>query len=225
MSNPEIGLFVLIRSQSPGSKLILTWLLLAPLPSSLSRDIISAVRSLPMLVPIAIISGIGLFKLSQRKLLLLLFIPLVAFFFVYFLDLYFIHSPYYTASGWLYPYKPALDLVRKHQDDYSQVIFSDKLGQPYIFTLFYLRYDPRIYQLEANLTENPSGDVGHVKGFNKYKFIPIFWPSMRGMSSTLFIGDEYELSKSDLQSTPGLISVGEILSTDDRPTWRVVALP
>ena len=220
-----VGLYVLLRSNTPGSKILLSWLLLAPLPSALSRDIISAVRSLPMVVPLTIISGLGLSYLTRRRLVVLAFMTLMGFFLVYFFDLYFIHSPHYTASGWLYPYKPALTLVADSLDKYSRVVISDKLGQPYIFTLFYLKVNPGMFQGRAQFVASPVGDVGAVTGFGKFEFRPIFWPADRGRTSTLFVGDIYELPESDLENTPGLVRVGEIAPPDGYPGWRVVALP
>lgn len=220
-----IGLYWLIRFNSSGSKILLAWLFLAPLPSALSRDIISAVRSLPLVVPLIIISGLGLSRLARSKILLLFFSLTLLFFFVYFLDLYFVHSPNFTASGWLYPYKPAMTMVQDNLDKYSRVVFSDKMGQPYIFALFYLKLDPQAFQGRAQFVDSPVGDVGAVTRFDKFEFRPIFWPADRSRTSTLFVGDIYELPESDLASTPDLIRVGEIALPDGYPGWRVVALP
>ena len=226
-----LGLFVILNRQVDKSRflnhksLILAWLLLAPIPSALSRDIISAVRSLPLMIPLVLISGFGLSRLASRKLLLAPFLILLAVFTAYYLDLYFIHSPFYTASGWLYPYRPAMALVANHLSDYSKVVISDKLGQPYIFTLFYLKINPRDYQGKSAIVDSPVGDVGRVSSFGKFKFRPIFWPADRGLTGTLFVGDAYELPESDLQSTPNLIRLGDLTPPDGYPAWRVVALP
>ena len=51
-----VGLVSLIEPIT-SYKLLISWLLLAILPSALSRDIVSGVRSLPMLIPLTILSG------------------------------------------------------------------------------------------------------------------------------------------------------------------------
>jgi hypothetical protein len=205
--------------------LIIAWALLSPVPSAFSRDIVSAVRSLPLLLPLALISGIGLVQVSNRKILRFLYFGSLIFFLVYFLDLYFIHSPHYTAEGWLYPYKASLAAVAKNMDNYDKIVFTPKLGQPYIFTLFYLAVDPAMFQSQVHLTESPVGDVGHVPRFGKFEFRAIYWPNDRGLSSTLFVGDQYELPESDLQVTPNVQRLSEVTYPNGSPGLTVVGLP
>lgn len=213
-----IGVCYVFKFQNSNFKLILLWLLLAPLPAAFSRDIVSGIRSLPMLIPLSIISGLGLSKF-------LFLSPALLIFLVYYLDLFFVHSPFYTSSAWLYPYKPALQLIKQNLDKYNKFVISDKLGQPYIFTLFYLQTNPELYQKSSQFLAHTQGDVGSVTKFDKFEFRPIYWPADRSQSSTLFVGDEFELPPSDLLSTPNLIRVGDIPSPDSYPAWRVVALP
>jgi hypothetical protein len=220
-----VGMYVLVKTNSQATKLLLAWLILAPIPSALSRDIISAVRSLPLVVPLTIISGLGL---SMFKLKKVLFYPLciaLVFFCAYFFDLYFVHSPHFTSSGWLYPYKPAMALLKENKDSYSNFVISTKLGQPYIFVLFHLRIDPGFYQSHRTYVPSPVGDVGQVTSFGSFEFRPIFWPADRSRSSTLFIGDDFELPESDLLATPQLERIGDIATPDQAPLWKVVALP
>ena len=63
-----IGLVVLLRTNNQLTRLLMVWLLLAPLPSALSRDLVSGVRSLPMVVPLTIIFGIGFISFSQEEI-------------------------------------------------------------------------------------------------------------------------------------------------------------
>ncbi|KKU29386.1 MAG: hypothetical protein UX80_C0002G0022 [Candidatus Amesbacteria bacterium GW2011_GWA2_47_11b] len=220
-----IGLVVLLRTNNPLTKLLIAWLLLAPLPSALSRDLVSGVRSLPLLVPLVIVSGMGLAQLSRRRLLLYSYTLILLFFLVYYLDLFYIHSSNFTAVDMVYPYKPVLAIVKQHLDQYRQVIFSDKLGQPYIFTLFYLQIDPRDYQPFSQLAVSPVGDVGHVDRFGKFIFRPLFLPDDRLLNSTILIGDRYELPESDLATIPNLIMLGDIKYPNGAPGLRVVGLP
>ena len=149
-----IGLVVLLRTNNQLTKLLAAWLLLAPLPSALSRDLVSGVRSLPLFVPLVIISGMGLARFFRHRFHFYSYTLLLLFFLIYYLDLFYIHSPNFTAVDMVYPYKPVLAIVKQHLGEYQKVIFSDKLGQPYIFTLFYLHIDPKQYQLQSRLTPN-----------------------------------------------------------------------
>ncbi|MEK7101314.1 MAG: hypothetical protein AAB860_00030, partial [Patescibacteria group bacterium] len=219
-----IGLVVLLRTNNQLTRLLMAWLLLAPLPSALSRDLVSGVRSLPMVVPLTIISGIGLSVLVRKKFLLLLYSPALLLSFFYFLDLYFVHSPKFTAADFVYPYRPALQSIKSLIPDYKRIVITSQLGQPYIFTLFYLQIDPRQYQSQAHLRENPQGDTGEVNKFGKFEFRPIFWPADRGLTSTLFIGGQYELPEKDLQTTPNLERIADITYPNGAHALKIVGL-
>ncbi|MEK7154696.1 MAG: glycosyltransferase family 39 protein [Patescibacteria group bacterium] len=211
-----IGLIVLLRTNNQLTKLLFVWLLLAILPSALSRDLVSGVRSLPMVIPLTIISAIGL---SKAKYLL----PVILIFFIYFLDLYFLHLPYFTGKDWLYPYKPAFKLVSQYQDNYNRIIFTNTLGQPYIFMLFYYQIDPATYQAQSKLIADAQGDVGQVTKYGKFVFKRVDWPAERGDSSTIFVGDQFELPEQDMNPT-NIKRLGEIYYPNGAHALRIVVL-
>lgn len=219
-----LGSIVLLRTNNQLTKLLGAWLILAPLPSALSRDLVSGVRALPLLVPLVIISGLGLSKLAGRRSLLLCYSATLIFFFIYYLDLFYIHSPNFTAVDMVYPYKPVLAIVKQHLDEYQKVIFSDKLGQPYIFTLFYLQTDPGTLLKGLSLKDSPVGDVGHVDSLGKFTFRPLFLPDDRLLKSAILIGDRYELPESDLQTVPNITYLGEVKYPNGAPALRLVGL-
>lgn len=220
-----VGLYLLIKTSNQDSKFLGLWLILAPLPAALSRDLVSGVRSLPMIFPLVIISGLGLKKISRHRLLLFFYSFVLIFFFFYYLDQYYTHAPIYGAPDMLYGYRQAWKEVAKQQSNYHKVIFSDKMGQPYIFGLFYLKIDPQKVQKELTLKNSQVGDVGQVISFDKYEFRPIYWPSDRGLSSTLFIGNQYELPEIDLHDIDNLKRISEIHYPDGSSDLRVVGLP
>ncbi len=219
-----IGLAILLRTNNQLTKLLTTWLLLAPLPSALSRDLVSGVRSLPLLVPLVIISGLGLSRLFRHRVLLYSYTLILSFFFVYYLDLFYIHSPNFTAVDMVYPYKPVLAIIKQHLGEYQKIIFSDKLGQPYIFTLFYLQVDPRTLLKGVSLKDSPAGDVGHVDRLSQFVFRPLFLPDDRLLKSTILVGDQYELPQSDLQTIPNLTYLGEVKYPNGAPALRLIGL-
>lgn len=218
-----LGFVVLIRSKSKPALLVAFWVVFAILPASLSRDIVTAVRSLPLVIPLTLISALGLSALSKRKLLLIIYSPLLIFSLFYYLDLYYVHSPHFTAEAWLYPYKKAIALLNNNIANYDHVKFTSKLGQPYIFILFYNQVHPTRYQPWAKLAASDSGDVGEVKSWDKYTFGPIFWPAERGSTSTIFIGDQYELPDQDLNPA-NLVRLGEIEYPNGSHALRLVGL-
>jgi 4-amino-4-deoxy-L-arabinose transferase-like glycosyltransferase len=179
------------------NKFILLWLILAPLPAVLTRDQVQAVRALNMVVPLVLIAGFGLsFLVSSitkfRKSTLMLSGYLLLFFafvisFVYFLDAYFIHVPTHNAKYWFWGYKQAVNKVSSIEDKYNQIIVEQSYGQPYIYFLFYKKYDPVQYQKQAKLADGGK-DVGLVAGFDKYSFVRFTWPYATGQEKVLLVG-------------------------------------
>lgn len=219
---PEIitilmGLVILIKAKNQTTKLLVAWILLAIIPSALSRDIVSGVRSLPMLIPLVIMSGIGLSKLK------VFYSPTLLLSLILFIDLYLIHSPNFVAKDMMYGYKQALQIVEPYLKDYNRVIFTDKLGQPYIYTLFYYKIDPASYQNQANLILDSQGDVGKVERWDKFWYQKPNWRNQRGDSSTIFVGDNFELPEQDMNPV-NLVRLGEVYYPNGKHALRIVAL-
>lgn len=220
-----IGMWVLITKSGKSFKFLAVWLLAAPIGAAFSRDIVSGVRALPMIIPLAIIIGVGLEKLFTKKIAFGIYTVSIFYFMFIFMDLYILHMPLFTAQEWLYPYRSAIKQVVKNESKYNNIVITDKLGQPYIFLLFYGQIAPDKYQSSHDYIANKTGDVGRVTSFDKYEFRPVFWPRDRGSVSTMFVGDQFELPEEDLQSTNNIERVAEIVDLNGQSSLRIVALP
>lgn len=227
-----VGIYYLVSRKVKNRNLVLFLLLIAPLPSAFSRDLVNATRSYLMLIPLSIISALGttflwtkVVKLkfpSLRTFLAFIFILGYLFSYVYYLDQFFVHAPIKNSAGWLYGYKQAVTFLNQNIRNYSQVVFTQTYGQPYIYYLFYSKYDPAKYQLQAKLIENPSGDVGYVEKIDNIEFRDIYWPDDRNLSKTLFIGNGENLPKSDIDQTQGAKILKEIYFLDGTLAFRIV---
>lgn len=146
------GLYFLLTQRSSASLLMLTWLLLAPIPAGLTKATPHALRSLPMIIPLTIISAYGLVQLIKlKKLRLILLIgsiglvyELSRYLFIYHLD-----YPRQHASHWQYGYKQAISYIIDNQQQYDQVYFTRELGRPSIYYWFYAQTDPVLVQAAA----------------------------------------------------------------------------
>lgn len=202
-----LGAYFLISKGIKNQAFIWYFLAVAPLPAALSRDVVQATRSYFMVLPFSIISAFGMYyffslltKLKKSSRLVVLGVAGFAYFFsfVYFLDQYFVHAPIQNSSFWQYGYKQVVEFIKDKTDDYDQVVFTQKYGQPYIYYLFYTQYDPWKYQAQAKLVESPEGDVGWVAKVDNIEFRDIYWPEDRFKKNTLFIGGPYELPTKDI---------------------------
>lgn len=227
-----VGLLYLLKSQDRRLKLILYWLLIAPMPAVLSRDLISSIRALNLLLPLAVMDGIGLYLLINFAKNSTLYIKYIAFTFIslliivnlsIFLDRYFIHMPKEYSQGWLYGYKETMQSMEKikFSKDYNKVVVTDYYGQPYIYYLFYSKYPPEKYQEQAVLDQS-GVDVGTVRGVDNIEFRHVYWPVDRGAKNTLFIATTEELPDKDLLPFPDYNILKDTYFLDGTHAFRMV---
>jgi 4-amino-4-deoxy-L-arabinose transferase-like glycosyltransferase len=197
----------------------LLWLVVAPLPAVLSRDQVQAVRALNLVIPLTVVSSLGL-ELLWKKFprIRFAFLGIIAIAFVYFVDAYFIHLPKHDAKLWFYGYKQVIEQVTPVQHDYQKIIFQQSYNQPYIYFLFYQKYDPVGYQKQANLIEGGI-DVGLVGKLDNISFERFSWPAP-ARKGELVVGDDV----STLGSTndPGYNLISEIKYPNDMIAFRIL---
>lgn len=188
------GFVVLVRKRLKKEALFIwLWLILAPLPAILSRDHVHAIRAMNMVIPLIIILSFGLDSILRRsKLIKYGFSLIFLLSFVYYLDAYFVHIPKHDGEYWYYGYKQAVEYITPIQDKYEKIVFLQSYDQPYIFFLFYQKYDPLKYQLKAHLV-NEGLDVGLVDELDNIKFEKFGWPHAIGQKGTLIIGDDISI--------------------------------
>jgi len=226
------GLGVIFGKKRSGlENLMLFWLILAPVPSALTRDIISSVRSFTMVIPLIFIIATGILdfaaflqrqkRIVQYSLFAILFLS-YSFFFIRFLDLYFVHDPIFASKDHLYGYKEMVNFVKPLAEAKNKVVITTSYGQPYIFWLFYTKYNPEKYQKAAFLKENPYGDVGEVERLDNIEFRKIYWPADRGIKNSLFVGDEFDLPLQDIVGQPGITFLKEIKFLNGNTAFRIV---
>lgn len=79
------------------------------------------------------------------------------------------HYPREYSGEWQYGYKGAIEYIKSNEEKYEKIYFTESLGRPYIYVLFYTQYDPKKFRQEAIVEREVAGFV-HVKGFEKYRF-------------------------------------------------------
>lgn len=189
-----IGIYMLLfGSFKRQTKLIIfSWLLLAPVPASVTSGVPHAVRALNLLptwqifIAIGVIGSILLIsKLRFSKVIIFAYFLFALFNFVYYLNQYFVQQNYFTAIDWQYGYEKIISQVEKESLSYKKIVVSNQapMDQSYMFFLFYLKYPPELYQAVSS-----SGGFRENHSFGKYEFRPIDWKSDQNMPDTLFVG-------------------------------------
>jgi len=219
-----IGLFVSFKQKSRygyALKILLPWLLLAPIPSILTIDSPSTVRVLNMLPPLIMIESIGalsIYNWAKSKKLFLgiaaLFVTWNISYFAY--QLFFVYPVKYS-DQWLYGYKQAVLWGNKYYDSASKIYLTAKYGEPYIYTLFYTGFDPHKFQVGPVSREvDPLGWV-HVSGFDKFVFT-----TFTGLESPIEIVSR---NSGQLVMTTGFAELPGDFTRDlviKAPNWKVV---
>ena len=190
------GIYSLFFKRSQERNVVFWWLIAAPVAAAPTTGVPHAIRSLTFLPMLQVCMAIGLITVFQQVKshirqplqygLFAVGIFLFSFNFLYYLDLYHIHMPLEYAPYWQYGYKEAVQWTENNRQQYQKIIISTKLDQPYIFFLFYSKYDPVKY-----LSQGGTGGNGLVKNFvayDNFEFRKIEWEKEKKTQKKLFIG-------------------------------------
>lgn len=159
-----IGAILAFKKMSSGAtKLMLVWLLLAPIPAMIVSPTPHAYRTLQMAVPLAFFSAVGLTFWWGRLVLpvKIAALSVMVFSVAAYGHLIFSHYPQKFAADWQDGYKPMVAMVQEYQDQYEKVYVTNVNQTPYIYLLFYQKYDPRKFIEERGTRE----------AFGKYVFV------------------------------------------------------
>lgn len=230
-----VGFVALLREKSKAKIIILLWLVFAPLPAVLSRDQVHAVRSYNLVVPLTIVSAFGLrylllfSKRLKNPLLLVTYYLLLFVFFsstlLYYLDSYFIHTSKGGSKYWDYGHKQIVETVTPIQSDFEEVKVQQSFAQPYIYFLFFQRYDPAKYQAQVEFVESGfAGDVGYIEHLDNICFCAIDWSVNRGESGKLIVGDPIRIPPEDSRNPELFNVVSEIDYLDGNAAFRVIEI-
>lgn len=150
---------------------IVLLLLLGILPASLFKESPHALRSIGAVPLLLLIISFGAVYISAKnvKLVYILTSVYTVLFITYFQH-FVVNYAKDTSKDWQYGYKSLFLGYKDKFKNYDKVIISDEYGQPYIFALFYLKYDPNLYL--SSVKYNPVQDWGFSKvgKFHNFEF-------------------------------------------------------
>lgn len=182
------GILYLFRIREGYWWIIPVWFMVGIIPAATARETPHALRIEAALPTFQILIAYGLYNLisnfkfqsfdnaqdriSNFKLKSFatgLIIIAIVFNFSYFLHNYFTHYPREFSGEWQYGYKEAIEYIKQEQSKYDAIYFTETLGRPYIYFLYYLKYDPSLFRQQAKIEREVYGFV-HVQSFDKYYF-------------------------------------------------------
>lgn len=175
-----IGLYYLFKRKEKFRWLIIGWVLIAFIPVSTTNDSIpNALRTLIAAPPYQILTAMGIYELyvrlkkknvKGRNLLWVAATLILMASFLSYLNNYYNIYPKLYSRDWQYGNKQVISFIKNHYSEYDLIVFSRTYGEPHMFTLFYLNWDPAKYQNDPNLVRYESNDWVWVLRFDKYYF-------------------------------------------------------
>ena len=137
----------------------------------------NALRTLIAVPVYQIFTAVGIYyifqKVEDKQLKIIgtsLTLLLLLINFVIYLNNYYVKYPIKYSKDWQYGNKQAVEYIEKHIDEYSLIVFSRTYGEPHIFTLFNLKYDPSRFQNSKNLERFETYDWVRVLRFDRFYF-------------------------------------------------------
>jgi 4-amino-4-deoxy-L-arabinose transferase-like glycosyltransferase len=176
-----MGLWYLFFKSGRSEKLlVLTWVLIAPIPGSLTADGgYHATRLFVMLPPLVMLNALGLanilgkYKRWWAKVILGLLGVLFAFNLTFYLHRYYEHYPVESWRWWHTGYKEAMQFVRQEEGKYEKVFFNNTYEPTLIRFLTWNQVPPSKIQSEFGNMQTKNNIVEGFNGFvfdNKYYF-------------------------------------------------------
>lgn len=211
------GLFFIFREKQKHSKLILYWLLITPIAASITKDAPHSARMMPLLPLPAIFSAYGVVYLIlllnsyiKRLAATVLISGIIILYLFFYLDQYFVHFPRVSAHEWGYGYKELVSKVMAKKSLYDQVVISKPENSPYIYFLFFEKWDPIKFQKEVVRYPQTNEGFQHVKQLGNLTFQKIGWAEELLIPNRLYV-DWAENVPSGATNSAVLISKKDVL--------------
>jgi hypothetical protein len=171
------GVAGLFWNKEKSLKLLIIWLIVAPIPSAITKDAPNITRLfvlMPLFVLVTAYGAYQIFTFLKKKTFINITVKiLIVFLFIlnilYFLDVYFVHFNVQRVRFWHYGYREAVELTDKYPAD--KVVMRGPENFPYIYFLFYEKYNPNQFRKEVVYYPPTSEGFYYVKSFGKYSFV------------------------------------------------------
>jgi len=201
-----VGFVIILKSLIINHKpltLILYWLIVAPMAAALTFQSPHALRAQNMVIPLVIISAVGLLRIIKwlmiksqllRNIGFILIGVLIFWSFLRYSHTYWVHmSKEYPYSS-QYGVKELVTYLDENNRTYKDIIITDRYDQPYILYLFYTKYDPAKFQMEHTLTAKDGYGFSTVRDFSNLHFYSVKFEEMRTeYPNSLIIGTPEEI--------------------------------
>ncbi len=174
-----VGFLIIILRSLRGDKnaqFVGLWILLAPIPASITNEHFAVVRAMTMLPLPAVLSAIGVYRvaimLRRQQNLFMAGIAIVSLLLLErYVALYFGSYRETYSWSWQYGYKEAVAYAKENYNNYDKIIFTKKYGEAHEFVLFYWPWDPQKYLNDKDAIRFNQSSWWWVDKFDKFYFV------------------------------------------------------
>jgi 4-amino-4-deoxy-L-arabinose transferase-like glycosyltransferase len=153
----------------------LFWLILSPIPSSITYDGGGhATRLFLMLPPLIFFVSYGLYNfinfgfVKKYKIFKVIIVLIILSESINYFHKYFVHYPIISGDFWHYGLKQTMFEIKNRESQYDEVYISDSFEKSFMFFLFWTKYDPSGFSL--NNLKDATNNEFEGKKFGKYYF-------------------------------------------------------
>jgi len=187
------GVLVSLRERKKWQILFLSWLLLAPLAASVTRESPHALRSLIMAPAAVVFIAFGLKHILDKIKVIFYKYAFLALYLAILLLSYAAYINYYTGEyrnnyswSWQYGTKQLVDYIKNRYENYDKFLVTKKYGEPHEFILFYWPWDPADYRNDENLKRFYQSNWYWVDSFDKFYFLND-WEIVKGPQYSFYL--------------------------------------
>ena len=214
--------------------IVLLALLLSPLPASATIDPFHSIRSLIMLVPLAVLAGLGLAELAKKlnkncfKLLSVLMVCFSLWQMIFLSERLWVQNTIVGYDDWAWGYEQVIEKVKEIEPEEYEKIYIDTTDASAAYSLWMVfagvktedkipyengYYDPVKWQSPKKLV---------IEGNKTIYFKEVYWPTDQLMKNTLFVGSYRRFHDSALKEAEAKV-VEEIKDKTGKTWWMIVA--
>lgn len=206
-----LGVIEMIKNKFENRVIIFSWILLGIFPASLTNNEQNSGRSLIILPMLIIVISYGLFRffrvinlIKNRYLKIGVISGYILFAGVILIQAFLVfavHFPLERGEAFMEGTKETILYAIKNKNSYREIVYDPYRGIeapyivniPYMYYLFYSKYDPGTYQKERKYSGN------EIFSFNKFTTRRIDWRTDKLQEGVLFIGSPWSLPQKDLK--------------------------
>lgn len=187
-----MGILTLIRKRNPDYLLVFYLLIISLIPAAVTRESPHALRSIAASAVLSMISSFGIYMTFQKvnkSIKPIYILVVICLFLVMFTNYFYSFITNYNLESfndWQYGYKQIFTIYSNQFDRFDHLVVTDRYIQPYIFALFYLKFDPNSFRSDVKYNTSIRKATSLIGGFNKFIFTDVNFYNLPQGRSLIF---------------------------------------